>query len=120
MRGRSKTNALYPYLGCSGLELIAHLEAQWLEGMSWDTWDPKGWNVDHIIPYSRFDLTREDHRHICCHYLNIRPVWAKVNVDKGDSLDLSLIPEPLLTKAREAGILDQKPYLVRIGRRKDS
>lgn len=112
-RGQQKSNALYPYLGCSGTEFIAHLERQWTEGMNWDTWSAQGWNVDHIIPYSFFDLRLEAHRHICLHYLNLRPVWSRVNIEKADKLDLSIIPEPLLSKARELGILDQKSFLER-------
>lgn len=113
MRGRSKTNALYPYLGCSGEELIAHIQSQWVDGMNWGNHAALGWNVDHIIPYSFFDLRLEEHRHVCLHYLNLRPVWSHVNIEKSDKVNIDLIPETLLSKARELGILNQKPYLER-------
>lgn len=92
---------------------MAHIQSQWLDGMNWETYAALGWNVDHIIPYSFFDLRLEEHRHICLHHLNLRPVWSRVNIEKSDKLDITLIPEPLLSRARELGILDQKPYLER-------
>ncbi len=113
-RGQQKCNALYKYLGCSGSELIEYIESQWQAGMTWENWSSTSWNIDHIIPYSYFDLTKEDHRHVCCHYLNLRPVWASENIKKGDRLDLSLVPEPLKEKAEHLSILDRKPYLERI------
>jgi hypothetical protein len=61
--------------GCSKPELIAHIEAQFLPGMSWGNYGRGGWELDHITPCASFDLTDEDQLLRCFHYTNLRPLW---------------------------------------------
>jgi len=42
--------------------------------------------IDHIIPISRFDLTKHEHQLIACHYLNLRPLSHFENYSKSDTL----------------------------------
>lgn len=70
-------------LGCTADELKIHLESQFQEGMSWDNYGFTGWHIDHIMPISTFDLTKEDEMLRCCHYSNLQPLWAKDNLSKG-------------------------------------
>lgn len=66
-------------VGCSKADLIAHIEAKFLPGMSWSNYGRKGWEVDHIRQCASFDLT--DHKQVlaCFHYTNLRPLWRSDN-----------------------------------------
>lgn len=75
-------------LGCSIDELKAHLEMQFEPGMTWDNLG-KGegkWQIDHIIPCSYFDLTKEENQRICFNYRNLQPLWASENNSKHDNV----------------------------------
>lgn len=77
--------SLMDIIGCSTDELIAHLEAQFLPGMSWDNWAHDGWHVDHIRPCASFDLTDPEQQKQCFHYTNLQPLWAADNIRKSDT-----------------------------------
>jgi hypothetical protein len=81
--GSSQINNL---TGCSTQQLAKHLESQFKHGMSWDNYGVDGWHVDHIIPCASFDHT--DHKQIkhCWHWTNLRPLWAKDNISKSDTI----------------------------------
>lgn len=71
-------------LGCSIEHLKQHLESQFRDGMSWNNYGGRtGWHVDHIIPCSYFDLTKEENQRICFNYRNLQPLWASENDSKG-------------------------------------
>lgn len=70
-------------LGCTIDELIGHLEAQFLPGMSWENYGRSGWHIDHIVPLDAFDLTDRAQFLRACHFENLRPLWAKDNLSKG-------------------------------------
>ena len=44
------------------------------------------WQLDHVIPCSMFDLTDITHQQICFHWANIRPMYSRDNIVKGDTL----------------------------------
>lgn len=63
--------------------LIAHIERQFLPGMSWD--NIGDWHIDHIVPKSSFSYrTAEDPDFRAAWALtNLRPLWAPDNLSKG-------------------------------------
>jgi hypothetical protein len=73
----SKTTEL---LGCTAAELRHHLEAQFVDGMSWD--NRPLWHIDHIIPCCTFDLTDPQQQRECFHYTNLRPLWKIDNLKR--------------------------------------
>ena len=80
----SKKNSTFDLIGCSLDELKVHLEQQFEPGMTWENYGGKdGWQIDHIIPISYFDLTKEENQRICLNYRNLQPLWAKENDSKG-------------------------------------
>jgi len=85
-RGRGYGGDNLPWLGCTPEQLRAHIEAQWTEGMTWETYGPglKGWHIDHIKPCSAFDMTHQSQREACFHYTNLRPLWGAENIAKSD------------------------------------
>jgi len=90
MRGLivGKTNKEWAerYIGCSVECLKNHLESQFKKGMSWQNYGRNGWVIDHIIPCSKFDFSRNDHIKMCFHYSNLQPLWALENIKKSDGL----------------------------------
>jgi len=70
-------------VGCSRPALIAHIEAQFLPGMSWSNYGRNGWHVDHIRPCCTFDLTRHEQVLICFNFKNLRPLWETDHLRRG-------------------------------------
>ena len=70
-------------IGCTIPELRAHLEKQFLPGMSWDNHAITGWHIDHRIPCDSFDLTNPEEQRKCFHYSNMQPLWYDDNIRKG-------------------------------------
>lgn len=87
LHGKTKSKRTLEYLGCSVEELRLHLEAQFVNGMSWDNYGMFGWHIDHIKPISKFDLSLESEIKKACHYTNLQPLWASDNRIKGDKYD---------------------------------
>ncbi len=83
--GLRRDKPLAKLIGCSIVELMAHLERQFQPGMSWENRGHRGdvWHVDHVKPCSSFDLTDPVQRAECFHYTNLQPLWAVENIRKG-------------------------------------
>lgn len=64
-------------------QLRAHLEAQFLPGMSWENIGK--WHIDHIVPVAAFKFTSvKDAEFLACWALsNLRPLWDLENRTKG-------------------------------------
>lgn len=79
-------------LGCSIDEFREYIEAQFVEGMSWDNQGiqkqggEKKWHMDHIKPCSSFDLSDPKQRLECFNYRNHQPLWASENFSKGSKI----------------------------------
>ena len=71
--------------GCTTEQLRAHLERQFCARMSWENYG-RAWHIDHIIPCSAFDLTDPRQQAQCFHYTNLRPLWARANIRKSDTI----------------------------------
>ena len=83
----TKKESSINYLGCSMKKLKEHLESKFDTNMTWDNWSIHGWHIDHIIPCSSFDLTKEEEQKKCFHYTNLQPLWAKDNIAKSNKLN---------------------------------
>lgn len=64
-------------VGCTMPELAAHLEAQFLPGMSWQ--NRREWHVDHKRPCASFNLSDPAQQLECFHFNNLQPLWATDN-----------------------------------------
>ena len=80
-QGADKSRRTFELVGCGTEELMAHLEAQFTEGMTWDNYGE--WHVDHIRPCASFDMLDPEQQEICFHYANLQPLWAVDNISKG-------------------------------------
>ena len=81
LNGRSKAAPTLELLGCSVARCRAHLEKQFVGGMSWD--NRADWHIDHIRPIASFNLADPVQQRICFHYTNLQPLWARDNLAKG-------------------------------------
>lgn len=79
----AKSARTYILVGCSIAELKRHLEALFLEGMSWANWGRGGWHIDHVKPLASFDLAIESQMLQACHFTNLQPLWQAENLSKG-------------------------------------
>lgn len=74
-------------IGCSRQFLIAWIELQFTDGMSWE--NSGSWHIDHIIPCSAFDMCDEGQQRVAFHYTNLRPLWAGENIAKRDRVPIT-------------------------------
>lgn len=83
LKGRRKKDSTMKIIGCSMADLKRHLESQFKARMSWENYG-RVWHVDHIVPSSYFDLTEPEEIRRCYHFSNLRPLWAKKNMQEAD------------------------------------
>jgi len=79
-----KTQRTHEYLGCTIDHARRHIEKQFRKGMSWDNHGE--WELDHIIPLAKWDLTNPQHIKRANHYSNLQPLWKQENRAKGARL----------------------------------
>ena len=79
-----KTDTTMKLVGCTRADLLAHLQCQFTEGMTWDNYGE--WHIDHIRPCESFDLTDAEQQRECFHFSNLQPLWAEDNYRKGAKL----------------------------------
>ena len=59
------------------------LESQFAPGMTWTNHGgPDGWEIDHVLPLSRFDLSDEAEQRIAFSWTNLQPKWKQDNRSK--------------------------------------
>lgn len=81
LAGIGKTARTELLLGCTWQELQAHIERQFLPGMSWS--NRVDWHMDHKRPCVSFDLADAAQQRECFHYSNLQPLWKADNLSKG-------------------------------------
>ena len=80
--GAIKRSATFDLLGYTPAQLVAHIESQFLPDMTWD--NRREWHIDHVRPIS---LAKSESDVIALNQLNnLRPLWAKDNMSKGNRL----------------------------------
>lgn len=87
LRGATKNGRrTFEILGYTKEELIAHLEKNFTDGMTWDNYGE--WHIDHIIPISAFNFETPDDIDFkrAWELSNLQPLWRKDNQQKGAKL----------------------------------
>lgn len=69
-------------VGFTAEQLKKHLEAQFVDGMSWDNYGK--WHIDHIIPITFFQYSsfNDVEFKMCWRLENLQPLWASDNIRK--------------------------------------
>lgn len=72
-------------VGYTRADLMAHLEARFTDGMSWDNLG--AWHIDHITPRSAFtfESPADPAFRACWALSNLQPFWAADNLRKAAS-----------------------------------
>lgn len=75
-------------LGYGVDELRQHLERQFTKGMNWEEFMAGRIHIDHIVPVSAFAITSDlcGEFKACWSLSNLRPMWARENCAKKDTL----------------------------------
>jgi hypothetical protein len=76
-----KTNE---YLGCTFAQARAYIEKQFKRGMSWSNHGE--WEIHHIIPLAKWDLTDSQQMIRATHFTNLKPLWKAENRSIGARL----------------------------------
>lgn len=92
---RSKVHKLLRGMTTSYKELLGMdldgfrnwLAFQFEPGMTWDNYG-RDWQIDHVLPMSRFDLSNTTHRAICFGWTNLQPLWTTDNRLKSNRIVL--------------------------------
>lgn len=71
-------------LGCSIQQAREHIESQFKDGMTWKNHGT--WEIDHIIPVSKFNLTNIEEQKKCFHYTNLQPLNWEENRRKSNRI----------------------------------
>jgi hypothetical protein len=72
-------------IGCSAAQLRQWIEGQWKRGMSWENYGEK-WQIDHIVPISKFKLSDPAEQKKANHFTNLQPLWNPANQAKRDKI----------------------------------
>lgn len=90
-RGGSKGGQpFFEAVGYTKEQLIAHVERQFLPGMSWQNHGE--WHLDHILPNAQFQyrsMSDADFR-LCWALSNLRPLWKIDNLKKSSKVETLL------------------------------
>jgi hypothetical protein len=81
----ARTEAL---LGCTIAQAKAHIEAQFVNGMTWQ--DRRSFVIDHHVPIAAFDLRDAEEVALAFCWRNLRPLTQRENATKSATL-----PSPL-------------------------
>lgn len=85
MSGRSKKTM--DLIGCDRDHFMKHLEVQFKKGMDWGNYGSE-WTIDHHIPITAFDFKNEKEQEACWHFSNLKPMWKRDNIRKGNKICL--------------------------------
>jgi hypothetical protein len=77
-RNGNKTVSGVKDLGCSVAELAKYLESKFYANMSFDNYG-KVWEIDHIKPLAKYDLTNPETAKELMHYTNLQPLLIEDN-----------------------------------------
>jgi len=80
--GLSKRSKTAEIIGCTWPEFAAHIERQFLPGMTWE--NRHLWHIDHIVPLATA-VTEADVLALS-RFTNLRPMWAADNLAKNSKI----------------------------------
>lgn len=82
-------------IGCSWSFFTKWIESKFSKKMNWDNYGTY-WHLDHIQPFSRFDVGNQKDMREAWHYTNLQPLKVDENRRKSDKI-ITHQPELLLT-----------------------
>lgn len=110
-----KPNRTEALMGCSIAEAKAHIESQFVNGMSWS--NRRSFVIDHIVPVAAFDLRNPEHVSIAFNWRNLQPLSPEANSAKSDTIP-AVIPDWIPTHIA-IYLKSNSPSLAQGGKLKD-
>lgn len=88
LKNYCKKSSTFILLGCDFTYFKKYLENLFKKNMNWENYGNgiNKWNIDHIIPISKFDLSKEEEQKKAFHYSNCQPMWSYKNCSKGNKI----------------------------------
>jgi hypothetical protein len=82
--GARKSTSWEALVGFSLADLQSHLEGQFQQGMTWESYGT-AWHIDHKRPIASFAIRSADSEDFrtCWSLDNLQPLWATENISKG-------------------------------------
>lgn len=80
-----KVDKTIEYVGCNGQTLKEWLEFNMEGGMTWENHGTL-WQMDHVIPVTKFDMSDAEQVKICFSWCNMRPMESKANNTKNNNV----------------------------------
>jgi hypothetical protein len=80
-----KNKTTTDYLGSTIQEVKKWLEFNFQDYMNWDNYG-EVWHIDHTLPVSRFDLTKDIDIYMCFNWKNLMPLHKDTNIKKHDHI----------------------------------
>jgi hypothetical protein len=81
IRKRFKAGSAVRNLGCTIEFLKEYIAVKFYGNMTWNNWG-KVWELDHIIPLWKFDLTHKEEFKQAVHYTNLQPLTIEEHQKK--------------------------------------
>lgn len=81
LHGKSKSSSTTKLLGCSIESLLDYLKERFVDGMEIENYG-EVWEIDHIVPCAKFDLSVPQEQLSCFHYTNLQPLFINDNRKK--------------------------------------
>lgn len=81
IRYNRQSNRYIDILGCTVKDYCKFLESKFLDGMTWENRSIE-WEIDHIEPINRFDLTNEYEAKYAFNWSNTQPLWKTDHLKK--------------------------------------
>lgn len=84
--------SILTYIGIDLDLLLKWIEYQFDVNMCWEN-QGTYWDLDHVVPCDKFDLTNESEIKKCFHWTNIRPLEKKENDTKNNKIIKNIIKQ---------------------------
>lgn len=84
LKGNTKSLSTMMLIGCEIDYLIYHIQNQFKRSMNWNNYGSY-WEIDHIKPCAKFDLSKKSEQLKCFNYMNLQSLTKFENKKKGKS-----------------------------------
>ena len=91
-----KGTKVHPLCGISGVKLREWIESKFTKSMTWGNYG-KRWQLDHIFPISRFDLSDPEQVKVACNWQNLQPLLRRANARKSNKITKPQLSLALVT-----------------------
>ncbi len=78
------------FVGLDKRTFSSYIESHFQDQYTWKTYG-ESWHIDHIVPFTFFNPNETEDMKLCWNFVNLRPLGARKNIQKGNSYWESLM-----------------------------